>query len=263
MSAVDEAIMKQLEAIVPVLKSAKHVVFMTGAGISAESNIPTFRDAQDANALWSKYEPHDLATADAFLKDPLLVTRWYAWRRSLCTKAQPNAGHFAITEMLGMFPRATLITQNVDGLHARAGAKHLLELHGTLLTNRCFVCGKSRPAPDVTDVQTIQEVEKCDECHTERSMMRPNVVWFQESLDDATLAAAYSAAEECDVFFSIGTSSVVYPAADLAFRALQNGKPVVEVNPSRTPLTTSATHFLQGPSGVILKSLVDLLKLSS
>lgn len=232
------------------LKSANHVAVLTGAGISAESGVPTFRDAQ--TGLWARFSPEELATPEAFGRDPALVWDWYAWRRALVAKAQPNPGHLALARMGRRFPRFTLITQNVDGLHQRAGSPGVIELHGSIARIKCYAgCGV---------VERFAEGESPPHCPKCGANLRPDVVWFGEMLPPDALERANEAAASCDVFMSIGTSALVYPAADLPLMALRAGATVAEVNPQPTALTDRVHHALQGPAGVILPQLLERLE---
>jgi NAD-dependent deacetylase len=237
-----------LPELVEVLRSASHVVVLTGAGISAESNIPTFRGAQ--TGLWAKYSPEELATPQAFRRNPKLVWDWYAWRRELVAQAKPNPGHLALVELEKRTPKFTLITQNVDGLHQRAGSRNVIELHGNINRIKCFEEGSIidswSPTPEVPP--------RCPHCN---GYLRPDVVWFGETLPPQALRAASAAAQECDLFFSIGTSGLVQPAASLPYEALKRGVPVVEINPDETPLTPNVTYNLLGPAGQILPKLLN------
>jgi NAD-dependent deacetylase len=233
--------------LIQVLRKATRVVALIGAGVSQESGLRTFRDAQ--SGLWAQYRPEDLATPQAFARDPKLVWDWYADRRRAARTAHPNAGHFALVEMEGRIPHFTLITQNVDGLHHAAGSKNILELHGNILSVRCSQCGTF--ADDWSD--ELDEVPHCKKCN---GLLRPNVVWFEESLPREQLEAAYQAAQACQVFFSIGTSGMVQPAASLAHAARAEGAVLVEVNAESTPLTSKADFFFSGKSGEILPELV-------
>lgn len=229
------------------LKSANHVAVLTGAGTSAESGVPTFRDAQ--SGLWAKYDPQELATPQAFHRTPGLVWDWYAWRRSLVAEAKPNAGHLALVQMAELVPEFTLITQNVDGLHQKAGSLDVIELHGNITRIKCSNCDRT--------VDEFQEIEDppphCPYCD---GLLRPDVVWFGENLPQNSLSRSLLAAQQCDLFLSIGTSSVVHPAASLPIEALEKGTSTVEINPDRTPLTSYMTYVLAGPSGVVLPELV-------
>lgn len=242
------------DTLVDSLKSAQHVVAMTGAGVSAESGVPTFREAQ--TGLWAKYDPTELATPQAFERNPKLVWQWYQWRRQKVLGVQPNPGHLAIVELARLIPRFSLITQNVDGLHQRSGSQHVIELHGSLMRAKCF--GQNHVADAWPDDST-QQPPACVTCG---SPMRPDVVWFNEQLPSAALETAFSAAQQCDLFFSIGTSSVVHPAAALATIALDSGATVIEINPNPTPLTAQATYSLRGPSGTLIPELVSAMNVS-
>lgn len=240
-----------LEAVAVALRRADRVVVLTGAGVSAESGVPTFRQAQ--NGLWARYRPEELATPQAFEANPQLVWEWYAWRRRLVQQAQPNPAHVALVTMERRLAHFTLITQNVDGLHRRAGSGFrfpLIELHGNLERIRC-----SREGLTFETWPKSEEVPpRCPRCG---ALLRPDVVWFGENLPTQALQAAWEAASACDLFFSVGTSALVEPAASLPFLALKRGATVVEINPQPTPLTPHATHILAGPAGVILPALVQ------
>jgi NAD-dependent deacetylase len=231
--------------LIESLRAAEELVALTGAGISAESGLATFRDAQ--TGLWSKFKPEELATADAFQRNPKLIQDWYQWRREQALNAKPNAGHLALAKMEKRAPEFLLITQNVDGLHARAGSKRIVELHGNIHRFRCF---ENNCADDNFDV----EHGRCRSCG---GNLRPDVVWFGEMLPPDALGTATNAAELCDVFFSIGTSSVVYPAADLWRRAKDHGAIIIEINKDPTPLTPLADHSFLGKAGEILPALVQ------
>ena len=232
-----------------LLDHATSVAVLTGAGISAESGIPTFRDA--LTGLWENFRPEDLATPEAFEANPKLVWDWYAWRRSAVAKAVPNAGHRALVELERQCREHevdfTLVTQNVDGLHRVAGSHRVIELHGNIRRVKCF----DRHHP-VDTWPEGDEVPACPQCG---SLLRPDVVWFGESLPSDALAAAVAAARTCDVFLCVGTSTVVEPAASLPFLALEAGARVIEVNPQPTPLTRRATVSLAGTAGEILPLL--------
>jgi NAD-dependent deacetylase len=234
-------------SLVAALAEARHVAVLTGSGISAESGIPTFRDAQ--TGLWARYSPEELATPEAFARDPQLVWRWYRWRRELVRAAQPNAGHRALVELAGLSPQLTLVTQNVDGLHQRAGARDVIEFHGNLFDERCGACSAPHtPAHDDPD-GAAASLPRCLQCG---GLLRPGVVWFGEAIPARALVAAEDAAQDCDVFLSVGTSSLVFPAAALASSARHHGATVVEVNPNATPLTGDADFVLAAPAGQAL-----------
>ncbi len=233
--------------LVQKLRGARRVVALTGAGISAASGIPTFRDAQ--TGLWARFRPEELATADAFRRDPKLVWDWYEWRRGLVARGSPNAGHRALARLEALVPDFLLVTQNVDGLHARAGSKRIVELHGNIHRNKCFAEGLPVDGVSVGP----DGPPRCPRCG---SPVRPDVVWFGETLPAQALAAAESAAGECDLLFSIGTSAAVFPAAQLPVTALRSGAMVVEINKDRTPLSGVATFSLPGAADEILPRLV-------
>lgn len=232
-----------------ILQHTERVAVLTGAGMSAESGIPTFRGAQ--TGLWAQYRPEDLATPQAFERNPKLVWEWYAWRRQLVQQAQPNPGHFALAQFGTFFKEFTLITQNVDSLHQRAGSQPVIELHGNISRVKC-----AREGSLVLEWDTLAgSPPSCPNCG---GLLRPDVVWFGEMLPTRALESAIQAAKACQVFFSIGTSSTVEPAASLAYLALENGAKLIEINPQPTTLTSSAHYFLPGPSGEILPMLVEV-----
>ncbi|KAA3665404.1 MAG: NAD-dependent deacylase [Chloroflexi bacterium] len=233
--------------LIETLRKARHVAVLTGAGISAESGVPTFREAQ--TGLWARYDPQELATPTAFQNNPKLVWEWYAWRRELVANAEPNPGHFALAEMEKQIPQFTLITQNVDSLHDRAGSQSIIALHGNISRIKCFDNNHKVDSWSETD----EVPPRCPQCG---SMLRPDVVWFGENLPYQAIQTAVSAAANCDLFFSIGTSSLVQPAASLPFTALDNRKPIAEINPQSTPITPYMTYQLTGPAGEILPRLV-------
>ena len=233
-----------------VLGKARHVCVLTGAGMSAESGIPTFRDA--LTGLWAKFNPEELATPEAFERNPKLVWQWYEWRRELVRQAEPNPGHYAIADLAHRVPRLTLVTQNVDGLHQRAGSTDAIEYHGNILRDRCIRQAAVAARAD----WSASGLPECAECG---GLLRPDVVWFGEAIPRGPMLQAAAAAGECDVFLSIGTSSLVYPAAGLAEAALRAGATVIEINPSATELTPYAHIVLAGPSGKLLPPLVRAL----
>lgn len=234
--------------LIQKLRNSNRVVVLTGAGVSQESGLRTFRDAQ--TGLWAQYKPTELASPEAFARDPKLIWDWYAWRREAVKAVRPNAGHYALAKMETRIPEFTLITQNVDGLHRMAGSQNLLELHGNIQRVRCADC--------YTFTETWEDdreaVPRCQVCG---GLLRPDVVWFGEMLPRDQLEAAVEAARSCEIFFSIGTSGVVQPAASLAFAAHNRGAVVVEINAEMTPLTPKADYFLQGKSGEILPRFVE------
>jgi NAD-dependent deacetylase len=233
--------------LIEALRSAERVVALTGSGTSAESGVPTFREAQ--TGLWARYDPQHLATLEAFRRDPRLVWERYEWRRNLVSEAEPNAGHRALAKLERGVPEFTLITQNVDGLHQRAGSHAVVELHGNILRSRC---SRERVIVEPEDRDDYVP-PRCPRCG---ALLRPDVVWFGEMLPAGALEAASEAARGCEVFFSIGTSSLVYPAAALPYGALENGATVVEINPRETPLTGQADHVLRGRAGELLPEVL-------
>ena len=243
--AADEVVGRAAEA----LRRARHVCVLTGAGISAESGIPTFRDA--LTGLWANFSPEELATPEAFERDPEMVWSWYEWRRQLIREAQPNAGHLALAELARRVPGFTLVTQNVDGLHQRAGSREVLEYHGNILRDRCTV--EQIVAQRSEDTRRAG-LPRCAACG---GLLRPDVVWFGEAIPAGPLTLAAAAAEECDVFLSVGTSSLVYPAAGLAEVALRRRATVIEINPNETDLSPHAELVLRGPSGEVLPALLQ------
>lgn len=235
--------------VVDSLRQSRHVLVLTGSGASAESGVPTFRDAQ--TGLWEKYNPLDLATPEAFINDPALIWRWYRWRRELVARAKPNPGHLALVTLAEIVPKLTLITQNVDGLHQRAGSVDVVEFHGNLFEDRCYSEGIV-----VNDGDSAAPVPVCTGCG---GMLRPGVVWFGEAIPPHALEAAATAAADCDVFLSIGTSSAVWPAAGLAETARSHGATIIEINPDVTLQSRHSHHCLQGKSGEVLPELVTYL----
>jgi NAD-dependent deacetylase len=236
--------------LVAALRDARHVVALTGAGVSAESGVPTFREA--ATGLWAQYDPLELATPEAFQRDPALVWRWYRWRRELIARSSPNAGHLALSRLARLVRQFTLITQNVDDLHQRAGSRDLVEYHGNIFTD---LCSREMKAVVTDSAQTV-DVPVCPDCGAHA---RPGVVWFGEAIPGAALQRASTAAAECDVFLSIGTSALVWPAAGLASVARQAGALIVEINPERTELSPACDYQLHAKSGLALPELVDSL----
>ncbi len=225
------------------MRQCNHIGVLTGAGTSAESGVPTFRDAQ--TGLWAQYNPQELATPVAFARNPQLVWDWYAWRRELVAGADPNPGHFALAAMAAHPARFTLITQNVDELHQQAGNKDVIELHGSIRRIKC-----ARDGNIVTD---WGDNPRCPDCG---SWLRPDVVWFGEDLPRDALEAAWQTAKSCDLFLTIGTSGLVQPAASLPLIAANNGATTVEINLENTPLSRSMDFTLHGASGVVLPELL-------
>jgi NAD-dependent deacetylase len=237
-------------ALVTALRGARHVAVLTGAGVSAESGIPTFRDA--LTGLWASYRPEDLATPTAFRRNPRMVWAWYRMRRLEIARKEPNPGHHALVRLEALVPRFTLITQNVDGLHARAGSRDVVELHGNIARVKCADCDLVADRFEDTD-----EVPRCSSCG---GLLRPDVVWFGEILPAAAYERAERAANDADVFLSVGTSNLVEPAASLPWIAAGHGARVAIVNPSAEGQRTGdRIHFLLGPAGRVLPELVDVV----
>lgn len=234
--------------VIERLRRANRVAVSTGAGVSAESGVPTFRGE---NGIWKKMNPEELASVNGFMANPDLVWEWYQHRRTIMSEVQPNAGHYAIAAFQKIFSEFRLITQNVDGLHARAGSSDIVELHGNITRNKCFSCN----APYEDEIDLDAELPHCA-CG---GMIRPDVVWFGEMLPEKAIRDAMRTAETAEVFFSVGTSALVQPAASLPYIARQNGAFVIEVNIEPTGLTSVADVFLQGKSGEVLPVMVDLL----
>jgi NAD-dependent deacetylase len=231
------------------IASARRIAALTGAGISAESGIPTFRGA---GGLWRNFRAEDLATPQAFARDPKTVWEWYDWRRGLIAAAKPNLGHFALAQLEGRLGDGfTLITQNVDGLHNRAGSQRVLKLHGDIWWTMCIACREVRsdfrvPLPELPP--------RCADCG---GMLRPGVVWFGEPLSGATWEQAENAVRECELLIVAGTSAVVYPAASLGPLAQSHGARIIEINTEDTPLSGAADLCLRGPSGEILPQIIE------
>lgn len=235
-----------LKQVVERLRAAHGVAVLTGAGMSAESGVPTFREAQ--TGLWARFRPEDLATPEAFARQPEVVWNWYAWRRDLVRRAEPNAGHRALVDLASCVARFTVITQNVDGLHQRAGSDPVIELHGNILRTVCSLC--DRPTDSWPDAPVPP---RCPDC---AGLLRPGVVWFGESLPREALAGAYTAVQSAEVVLVVGTSGLVEPAASLPRLALAQGAFVVEINPTETPLSASASVFVKGAAGAVLPRLL-------
>jgi len=228
------------------IREARSVAVLTGAGISAESGVPTFRGP---GGLWRQYRPEDLATPKAFRRDPRLVWEWYDWRRQRIAQARPNAGHEALVRLERSKPRFWLITQNVDGLHERAGSRRVIKLHGDIWLVRCVVCGREQRDERVP----LPELPPRCACG---GLLRPGVVWFGEALPPGAWEAAEQAVREAEVLLVVGTSAVVYPAAGLIPLAQACGARVIEVNPQETPMSARLDCSLRGPAGEILPALI-------
>lgn len=254
----DLADQTELQLVAELLQTAPRVAVLTGAGMSAESGIETFRQPQ--TGLWARYDPMELAHADALARDPKMVTEWYHWRFSRCAHAKPNPGHVALAQLQQLKRDAggnvDVLTQNIDGLHQAGGALDVVELHGSILRWRCQKTGEKRPIGEV-DFSSFPPTSKAG------GVLRPDIVLFGEMLPTDAIEAAERAVMSCDVFLTIGTSAVVFPAAGYIDMALSRGVPTVEINPEATPMTGSVTHALRGPSGVLLPELLRKVRGSS
>lgn len=237
-----------------LLGQARRVVVFTGAGMSAESGVPTFRDA--LTGLWRQFDAQALATPEAFRADPALVWGWYEWRRSTVRRVQPNPGHRAVAVIESRVPDAVVVTQNVDDLHERAGSPAPVHLHGSLFAPRCSACAHPAPVADGEEPPDGRRLSPpgCVRC---AAPVRPGVVWFGEALPSDALETAVEAAASCDLLVTVGTSGVVYPAAEIPQVAARLGATVVQVNPEETPLDRVADLNLRGPAARVLPALVD------
>ena len=239
------------------LRQARHIVVFTGAGISAESGIPTFRDT--LTGLWARHDPQRLETAKAFRENPALVWGWYLWRRQQMLQAQPNAAHRAIARLADSGRQVTVITQNIDDLHERAGSQGVVHLHGSLMMAKCFACHRaaalSSVEQSVSEEGELVEPPRCSHCN---GRLRPGVVWFGEDLPAGAWKAAAQAARHCDVLLSIGTSGVVMPAAGLPDLALAAGAMVIHINPIDVGMDEPQEVMLIGQAGQVLPQLIEL-----
>ena len=252
----DPALAAAIDQVRPWLQSAGRIAMLTGAGVSAESGVPTFRDAQ--TGLWAHDRPEDLATEEGYRANPQRVWDWYQMRRDMVRAVRPNAGHIAVAEFQARHPeRLTVITQNVDGLHEAAGSPGVLALHGNLFADAWLDgCALARRPADACPVSWAEpgHPPRCAQCG---SLVRPAVVWFGEGLPVDTLAAAQAAAHACEVMLVVGTSGQVWPAAGLAGSARRAGAKVIVVNPEATALDDEADALLRGPSATVLPRLLD------
>ncbi len=245
----------KIEHVAELLRNATRIAVLTGAGMSAESGIETFRQPQ--TGLWARYNPMELAHVDALARDPKTVTEWYHWRFSKCADAKPNPGHEALARLQQLKRDAggdvAVLTQNIDGLHQVGGARDIVELHGSILRWRCQKTGEMRPIREV-DFSSFPPTSEAG------GVLRPDIVLFGEMLPIDALEAAERAVMSCDVFLTIGTSAVVYPAAGYIDLAISRGVPTVEINPDATPMTGSVSHALRGPSGAVLPELLRRMR---
>lgn len=238
-----------IDTLTEALKASRTVTILTGSGISADSGVPTFRDVREG--LWARYRPEDLASPEAFERDPDTVWQWYRARRRELAAVEPNAGHRALAELQDRLPDLRLITQNVDGLHQRAGHRGVTEFHGNLLGNRCHREGRLVQVDDATDTPPA-----CPHCG---GPVRPAVVWFGEAIPEEALTDATTAARHCDLFLAVGTSAVVQPAAGLADLARDHGARIAEINPEQTPLSAGVDFSIQARAADALPEIVERL----
>ena len=244
-----------IEQAADTLSHARRLVVLTGAGMSKESGIPTFREAQEG--LWSRYDPQRLATLQGFLANPKLVWDWYQYRLGLVENARPNSGHLAIAKIEQRLPRTVVITQNIDGLHTQAGSQDVMELHGSIRRYKCLRGHTSIAQADLVGQNATPPLCPRPGC---TAMVRPDVVWFGETLDPHIIHRAYAEAESCDVMLIVGTSGVVQPAASLPYQAWNARARIIEINPTPSELTDLAHIYLQGPAGEILPSVTKLME---
>jgi NAD-dependent deacetylase len=247
---------EKIEKVAKLIDSAKQIAILTGAGVSKESGVPTFRDALEG--LWAQYDPKELATPQAFVKDPALVWDWYQFRRGLVRDAKPNPGHFALAQIEQRKPNTWLITQNVDDLHEQAGSRQVIHLHGNIAQTKCFK--DCQGLPTLIDLSTLPDADasppKCPHCG---AYVRPDVVWFGEPLPSDAMVQAFNLMYQCDLVIVVGTSGLVAPASDLPYHAKRNGATMVEVNPDSTAISHLADHKLEAPSGQVLPLVMEML----
>jgi len=237
------------ESLINRLQEADSVVFFTGAGISAESGIPTFRGK---DGIWNKLKPEELANFNAFLRNPEMVWEWYSHRKQIIHEARPNHAHIAISKMQDLFREVTVITQNIDNFHRRAGSRTVYELHGNIERNFCIECKTFYN----DELPMEGKIPKCTKCG---GLIRPDIVWFGEYLPQDQFQASEKAAKDCDVFFVVGTSAVVYPAASLIYIARDNGAYIIEVNIEETEISYLADKSFYGEAGKVLPAIREEL----
>ncbi len=242
-------IKKMLERIAKKILAAENIVFVTGAGISKDSGIQTFRDTE---GLWKNFDPGKLATLEGFISDPVSVWNWYLLRIEKIKEAKPNAGHFFVAQVEKLKTKTHVITQNIDGLHKKAGSKRVIELHGNVENVKCLKCSNKKPY-ELVDFSVLPP--KC-ECG---GLLRPDVVWFGEALPYNWLIKAFDCAKQADLLITIGTSNVVYPVAEIPFVAKGNGSFIIEINPEDTPLTAYADMHFSEPSNKNYEILISLI----
>jgi NAD-dependent deacetylase len=244
----------ELERAAQLISKARRVVVLTGAGVSKESGIPTFREAQEG--LWAQYDPMEMASEAGFRRNPKLVWEWYEYRFGMIKSARPNAGHVAIAQLERLIPTVTVVTQNIDGLHAAAGSTSVLELHGSIQRYKCL--SGRHTGFSLDDV--LQQTEKPPRCPNCGDLLRPDVVWFGEFLPEDVMRKAHEASQRCAVMLVVGTSGVVQPAASLPFVAARTGALIIDVNPERDEISEMADVFLRGKGGEVLPQLVDAVR---
>jgi NAD-dependent deacetylase len=237
------------EEFIKKLKKAKSLLFFTGAGISAESGIPTFRGDE---GLWKKFKPEELANFNAFMRNPDMVWEWYQYRRKIVNESEPNAGHVAIKNFEQYYD-VNVVTQNVDNLHSRAGSKNIFELHGNIERNFCIECKTFYDK----EIKFEDKLPRCEKCG---GMIRPDVVWFGENLPQDIFSKAESKAKEADICFIVGTTGIVYPAAYIPITAKEYGAYLVEINIQPTELTNSVDYSIIGKAGEVLPEIFDIIK---
>jgi NAD-dependent deacetylase len=242
------------ETLLDKLLEAPSVLVLTGAGMSAESGIPTFREAQ--TGLWARYRPEELATPEAFRAHPARVWRWYEERRAGVREARPHPGHRALVELASMLPAVHIVTQNVDGLHQQAGSRDVVELHGNILRSKCSVSHRPISAEWLLDA----EGEPPPSPYVREGFARPDVVWFGETLPQAAFDSAMRIAGNCTFCFSVGTTSLVQPAAGLPLLAARNGAALVEINPQETPLSRHSDQCIRAPASTALAAIAEQVR---
>ncbi len=249
--------MNQLEQAIQLISNAKQLCVFSGAGMSKESGLATFRDGDDS--IWSTYDVRELATPAAYLTNPTLVWDWYSHRRRAVLETTPNAGHFALKELEQLKGALPIITQNVDNLHERAGSSEVIHLHGEITKQKCFYNCQGNPTEvNLDEVNLDESPPRCPYCN--RPSVRPQVVWFGESLPAQAMERAQKLADTCDLMLVIGTSGVVYPAALFPLAMLARHQPVIEINPNKSDLTDRGTLWIEGKSGEVLPQIVDAVK---
>ncbi|WP_099210803.1 NAD-dependent protein deacetylase [Thermococcus henrietii] len=240
-----------------ILARSRFAIAFTGAGISAESGVPTFRGS---NGLWKRYRPEELATPEAFDRDPRLVWEFYRWRMRRILDAKPNPAHYALAELERMGVLKAVITQNVDDLHREAGTRNPIELHGNIFRVRCTSCPYRENLKESGRVHEFVDSKDLPRCPRCGSLLRPDVVWFGEALPRGTLEEAFRLAEKADAVIVVGTSGVVYPAAYIPYIVKEHGGRVIEVNVERSGITPIADVFLRGKAAEVLPKLVELVR---